>query len=514
MPCAMDLLTRLQFRHNIPNPEGYDIPFTQAVREELYCPICMLVVRDAVVTEECGHLFCDRCLTQNMKRTKECPVCRMKIEGDNIARRDVRTRREISNLTVLCINNDKGCEWKGVLADLDKHCDSVCPYHLLPCTNPFCGILVQRQRMCRHQCRGELATPSEKKKMVDATVLMQALFRGFWTRRRYKWLRLMEDKEMSFQNQMFRGLALMQAQDVRRSIDLQANAHHGNTGIQSAANPDADDPSPERRASIPATQEPQEEMEPFRDPANYARPCPPPYLASGQPPRVEGEDQDGGEIEDMDVDDLGEEAAAVTDEEGSVRGRRYSRSSSFAWNLEEQDEDIVEVLTNCGCDELESTRMSGMYATLATSVAAEYGDADQWSNTMNAFADADIEDNSGTMIEPLEIDQALLDAANPNEFLDTRMLETIAEALDEDFVEADTLVDTMDGEQTDCFQKNKKLELILEEDVTEVQDEDLPESSRSGKNKYVAQSVTDEDLSLVLKNVRSHPVRKRRLTHC
>ena len=206
--------------------------------------------------------------------------------------------------------------------------------------------------------------------MVYAASLMQALFRGFWTRRRYTWLRMMEDKEMSFQNRQFRGLALMQAEDVRRSIDLQAGARPGENRPRSAVDPDADDPSPERRPSTQSTQDPQEGGAPFRDPADYARPDPPPYPTAVRPPRTECEDPEGyeGEIEDMAVDDLGEEGGGVPDEEGVGRAPRHSRSSSFAWTTENQEEDIVEVLTDCGGDDFNSTRASGVYATAATGV--------------------------------------------------------------------------------------------------------------------------------------------------
>ena len=56
----------------------------------------------------------------------------------------------------------------------------------------------------RANCRGLKSGPKDRQKMDKSAVALQALFRGYWTRRRFKFLMAIEDKEMSIQNRMFR----------------------------------------------------------------------------------------------------------------------------------------------------------------------------------------------------------------------------------------------------------------------------------------------------------------------
>ena len=46
------------------NNSTSDVPFCDPVPEDFQCGICFTAARDAVVTEECGHLFCRAVSTQ------------------------------------------------------------------------------------------------------------------------------------------------------------------------------------------------------------------------------------------------------------------------------------------------------------------------------------------------------------------------------------------------------------------------------------------------------------------
>ena len=47
---------------------GYDYEFSSPLPLEYECPICHLAFRDPVQLEECGHRFCQSCLTELRKR--------------------------------------------------------------------------------------------------------------------------------------------------------------------------------------------------------------------------------------------------------------------------------------------------------------------------------------------------------------------------------------------------------------------------------------------------------------
>lgn len=47
---------------NRPTFGGYDYEFVDKVLDSQTCPVCLLPMRDAVQTTECGHRFCKGCL--------------------------------------------------------------------------------------------------------------------------------------------------------------------------------------------------------------------------------------------------------------------------------------------------------------------------------------------------------------------------------------------------------------------------------------------------------------------
>ena len=49
--------------------------------DDLFCPICSDLLREACGPTHCGHLFCDACLKQHLDgfdaNGGTCPVCRV-----------------------------------------------------------------------------------------------------------------------------------------------------------------------------------------------------------------------------------------------------------------------------------------------------------------------------------------------------------------------------------------------------------------------------------------------------
>ncbi|KAI2558389.1 TRIM5 isoform 4, partial [Pan troglodytes] len=59
------------------------------VKEEVTCPICLELLTQPL-SLDCGHSFCQACLTANHKKSmldkgeSSCPVCRISYQPENI----------------------------------------------------------------------------------------------------------------------------------------------------------------------------------------------------------------------------------------------------------------------------------------------------------------------------------------------------------------------------------------------------------------------------------------------
>mmetsp|Transcript_9182 Transcript_9182/g.16313 ORF Transcript_9182/g.16313 Transcript_9182/m.16313 type:complete len:213 (-) Transcript_9182:572-1210(-) len=174
---------------------GYDADFKEAPRDELYCPICTSIARNAMVTDECGHLFCEFCIDVALRNKPECPVCRLELDRTGV-RKDVRTRREIGNLPVFCGFRKKGCTWSGTLAVLESHEDDDCGFAVVKCPNSHCDLYMQRCMLDIHMCLNYVDDyvfdEDELEERECAAVSLQAFFRGWKGRFLVKQLKTME----------------------------------------------------------------------------------------------------------------------------------------------------------------------------------------------------------------------------------------------------------------------------------------------------------------------------------
>ena len=86
---------------------------------ELECPICLQVMlNDPHLVSCCGHHFCGPCIKKANREKKPCPLCKQRHHQAMV---DKNIQRNINGLHVYCINNKKGCKWKGELKDLSSH---------------------------------------------------------------------------------------------------------------------------------------------------------------------------------------------------------------------------------------------------------------------------------------------------------------------------------------------------------------------------------------------------------
>ena len=141
---------------------GYQCEFVEQVSEEFKCKKCSLVARDLSITVCCGEYYCQVCISPFQEGSKPCPGCGQ--EGFTVVPH-VRHRKSILALEVCCLMKDRGCEWTGVLQDLDTHLDvdtGDCQFVDVQCPNkcsqpvPKCGVPDHLNNSClkrEYNCR-------------------------------------------------------------------------------------------------------------------------------------------------------------------------------------------------------------------------------------------------------------------------------------------------------------------------------------------------------------------------
>ncbi|KAK0416158.1 hypothetical protein QR680_012320 [Steinernema hermaphroditum] len=106
-----------------------DVIFADSLPEVLQCPICSQALR-IPMRFACGHAVCQGCIPQ--MKSKKCPKCENEVEVST-AQLDKGLQKSVQMLKVKCSFVANGCDWIGVLKDLQKHVtscelrDIVCP---------------------------------------------------------------------------------------------------------------------------------------------------------------------------------------------------------------------------------------------------------------------------------------------------------------------------------------------------------------------------------------------------
>ncbi|KAL1474605.1 hypothetical protein MTO96_037855 [Rhipicephalus appendiculatus] len=70
-----------------------------SVRREFTCTVCLDLLKNTVVTRECGHRFCEKCIATSLERcNKTCPQCHTKIASKRSLLHDHRMDSMIAAL--------------------------------------------------------------------------------------------------------------------------------------------------------------------------------------------------------------------------------------------------------------------------------------------------------------------------------------------------------------------------------------------------------------------------------
>ena len=111
-----------------PTRGGYDCEFAEndsneedsKTRDNRFCSVCSLVLRDPHQVTCCESVFCRSCIkrVQSTAGDSCCPSC--KIAGFSYFA-DSSFKRALDSSLVRCSQRKLGCEWEGQLGELDSH---------------------------------------------------------------------------------------------------------------------------------------------------------------------------------------------------------------------------------------------------------------------------------------------------------------------------------------------------------------------------------------------------------
>jgi len=138
---------------------GYGYDFVEAVHPRFSCPLCARVMREPQLVVCCGQKFCLSCL-KNFRSSQNdtCPHCKAHYGPKHfhyVAEKGMKS--EIESFSVHCPTHGKGCDWKGVLTEVESHLlsDNGCGFLEVECPNKCqvrknCTLKLQRRNLPSH----------------------------------------------------------------------------------------------------------------------------------------------------------------------------------------------------------------------------------------------------------------------------------------------------------------------------------------------------------------------------
>ena len=125
--------------------QGYeDNRFETKVDENLHCVICTNVLKDPVQCRRNEHHFCRTCITENLKHSRNCPICQDPLTEETLGRPQRFLANTLSSLKISCENSERGCRNVVELGSLDTHV-ATCGFSPVPCSNDQCVEIISRR---------------------------------------------------------------------------------------------------------------------------------------------------------------------------------------------------------------------------------------------------------------------------------------------------------------------------------------------------------------------------------
>ncbi|XP_066935226.1 TNF receptor-associated factor 6-A-like [Clytia hemisphaerica] len=109
------------------NLGGFDVEFVLEEKDDLKCSICLLVLREPMQAEQCGHRFCKGCVINLPKSDKKgyiCPIDRSKMTMET------HLIQKCAKAPTECGFAHLGCEKRMLMYDIGKHNQNFSVQHM------------------------------------------------------------------------------------------------------------------------------------------------------------------------------------------------------------------------------------------------------------------------------------------------------------------------------------------------------------------------------------------------
>lgn len=147
------------------------IPLSQFITKEYIkdyiCPVCKGIYWNPVV-DRCGHVFCEKCYQHEKKSNQKCPISKEEF-GPSPTVVPVLLQF-IEKQIIYCNNKQKGCEWKGMVKDLEEHLSNSCLKEDKICPYDNCGQYIMKEKMDEHKdnCKYRLEKCKECNEEIES----------------------------------------------------------------------------------------------------------------------------------------------------------------------------------------------------------------------------------------------------------------------------------------------------------------------------------------------------------
>ena len=96
------------------------------------------------------HLFCNECLTQHLKNSKTCPVCKEDLTEETLLNKPSRIVTNMLNAQIIkCDHSERGCTESIELGRLEVH-SHTCGYKPMSCPNDKCAKIMNLADLEQH----------------------------------------------------------------------------------------------------------------------------------------------------------------------------------------------------------------------------------------------------------------------------------------------------------------------------------------------------------------------------
>ncbi|CAB3401376.1 unnamed protein product [Caenorhabditis bovis] len=154
---------RAYFSHSLKeSPRDMSIIFKGGLPSECACPICEQALREPIKLN-CDHHMCKICY-ESPERSQNCPICQTIIQPE-LCQYDKEQHKQIQLLPVVCSFEPYGCQWQGMLKDLQEHLGS-CEFKAQKCPNCQRAFSAQKLPIHMEKCTDQRTTCSFCSKIV------------------------------------------------------------------------------------------------------------------------------------------------------------------------------------------------------------------------------------------------------------------------------------------------------------------------------------------------------------